>query len=710
MTASPLSSRKKSNRLIIEKSPYLLQHAYNPVDWYAWGEEAFAKSHTEQRPIFLSIGYSTCHWCHVMERESFENETIAEMLNHHFVSIKVDREERPDVDRVYMTALQGMGQNGGWPLSMFLTPDLKPFYGGTYFPPETRYGRIGFPDILRRIQEIWENEREKVSESADGIATFLQQVSLATKPAAVGEAVFDTCFQQISKSFDSRHGGFGGAPKFPRPVLFNFLFRYFRRTGNTDALQMSAFTLSRMSQGGVYDQIGGGFHRYSTDAEWRVPHFEKMLYDQAQLIVALIDAYLLTKDEFFATVVHQTAEYVLRDLTGPEGSFYSAEDADSIRAENPGEAGEGAFYVWTRGEILNLIGEELGQLVCYHFGVEDGGNALFDPQHEFTGRNILYVAHGLKETAEKFNKPEAEVGSLLQGARDRLFDARLKRPRPHRDDKVLTSWNGLMISALARAYQALDVTEYLTSASKAAFFLIEHLLDSGKKVLMRRYRDGEAKHEGHLDDYAFFVQGLLDLYEASLDTAWLEHAIRLTEMQLDLFWDGERGGFFDGSGKDLSILVRMKEQYDGAEPAGNSIAALNLLRLAEMTDKDEWRRKAEECISLFGETLRRQPNVMPQMVSALDFHLGKKKQIVIAGLRDRPDTKAMVRVINARYQPNRIVVLADGGDQQELLARHLPFVRGVSMVRGKATAYICEGYVCKLPTSDLEELERLLGE
>ncbi len=705
-----MASSRKPNRLIGEKSPYLLQHAHNPVDWYAWGDEAFAKARAEQKPIFLSIGYSTCHWCHVMEKESFENETIAETLNHHFVPIKVDREERPDVDKVYMTALQGMGQNGGWPLSMFLTPDLKPFYGGTYFPPETRYGRIGFPDILRRIKEIWDNERTKITESADGITTFLQQVPVAARSAEVSMEALDLCFQQIGKSFDPRYGGFGGAPKFPRPVIFNFLFRYYRRSGNTHSLNMSAFTLRKMSEGGMYDQIGGGFHRYSVDAEWRVPHFEKMLYDQAQIMGALTDAYLLTRDEFFASILHQTAGYVLRDLTGPDGGFYSAEDADSARMEDLGEAGEGAFYVWKKNEILDLLGEDVGRLTCYHFGVEEGGNALFDPQHEFTGRNILYVAHRISETAQAFDRPEAEAATLLEKARSLMFEARLKRPRPHLDDKILTSWNGLMIGAFARAYQTFGVPRYLAAAEAAARFVFEHLFDPGGQKLMRRYRDGEAKHEAHLDDHAFLVQGLLDLYETSFDITWLEQALRLTQTQLELFWDNQRGGFFDTSGNDPSILVRMKEHYDGAEPAGNSIAALNLLRLAEMTDNAEWRRKAERCIVLFGDTLRRQPNVMPQMVSALDFLLSDKRQIIIAGPPDHADTRAMLRLVHARYEPNRIILLAEGGNQKNLLVRHLPFMRDLSMVNGKPTAYVCEDYRCRLPTNDLEEFKRLLGE
>lgn len=703
-----MEAGKKPNYLIREKSPYLLQHAYNPVNWHPWGEEAFTRSREEQKLIFLSIGYSTCHWCHVMERESFENDSIAAILNRHFVCIKVDREERPDVDKVYMTALQGMGQGGGWPLSMFLTPDLIPFYGGTYFPPETRYGRIGFPDLLKRIDELWENERQKVIESANGISNYLKQLSSAHNTAAVNVGVLDTCLAQISSSYDVRFGGFGGGPKFPRPVVFNFLLRYYARSGNQQSLEMTAHTLRAMCQGGMYDQVGGGFHRYSVDGEWRVPHFEKMLYDQAQLVTSLVDMYLITGDNAYAVVVRDTLRYVKSVLASEDGGFFSAEDADSPKPEAPAEEGEGAFYVWTKKELLEILGMETGEIFSYHYGVEEAGNALMDPQHEFTGKNILYVARSIDDTARMFRKTDQNITSVLSDARRRLLDFRAHRPRPRLDDKILASWNGLMISAFSRAYQALDEKSYLESAENAARFVLARMYDPGTRQLARRFRDGETKHEAHLDDYAFFVQGLLELYEASFDFRWLEIAAEITEKQIEMFWDGEHGGFFDTSGRDSSILVRMKEPYDGAEPSGNSIAAMNLLRLSQMTDNDAWKRKAERAISVFGEVLNNQANVMPQMACALDFLLSTPKQIVIVGARGDNETGRLVREVFRRYMPNRVILYADGGEQQERLARSLPIVKAMTMVDGKPTVYVCEDYVCQLPTSDVHQLSKLL--
>ncbi len=701
---------KKPNKLINEKSPYLLQHAFNPVEWYPWGEEAFEKARREQKPIFLSVGYSTCHWCHVMERESFEVDSIASIMNEFFVCIKVDREERPDVDKVYMTALQAMGQNGGWPMSMFLTPDLKPFYGGTYFPPENRYGRIGFPEVLRRLHEVWEKERDKVVESADSLTKHLSDgFSTVAKGTVPDKNSMDTCFAQFVRNYDPRFGGFGDGPKFPRPAVFNFLLRYYHRTTDAKALEMVQQSLRKMSVGGVYDHVGGGFHRYSVDGEWRVPHFEKMLYDQAQLVNSYVDLYLITKDSYYAATIRDVLSYVLRDMTDPAGGFYSAEDADSPKPEQTEEEGEGAFYIWSKKEVVEIIGTDVGELFCHYYGIEDAGNALVDPQHEFTGKNILYVAHSLTETAKKFGRTEPEAAQALNIARKTLFQARTKRPRPHLDDKILTSWNGLMISAFAHAYQALRVPEYLNTAERSATFILSKLYDTKTRTLTRRYRDGEARYEAHLDDYAFLTQGLLDLYEASLDIRWLQSAIEITGKQIELFWDQKDGGFFDTSGKDSSILVRMKEQYDGAEPTGNSIAVMNLLRLSQITDNQDWSKKAREALALFSPLLDKQPSTMPQMVATLDFSLSKPKQIVIAGRKDDPETQAILNDVFDRYLPNKIILFADGGEQQKVLSTYLPFVATMSMVRGKATAYICEDYVCQLPTSDRGKIAQLLG-
>lgn len=704
-----MEAGKKPNRLIHEKSPYLLQHAFNPVDWYTWSDEAFVKARAEQKPIFLSIGYSTCHWCHVMEHESFEVDSIAELMNKYFVCIKLDREERPDIDRVYMTALQSMGQGGGWPMSMFLTPDLKPFYGGTYFPPETRYGRVGFPDLLRRIHELWETDRVRLVESANGIAEHLQQlVGNSTADSLPERTVLDTCFTQFERSYDPTFGGFSGAPKFPRPSVLNFLMRYSSRSGKNESLTMATQTLRKMSAGGIYDHIGGGLHRYSVDGEWRVPHFEKMLYDQAQLVNAYLDVYLLTRDEYFAGIARDVLDYVMRDMTDKQGGFYSAEDADSRRPENAGELGEGAFYVWTRSEIAEVLGAEDAAVFSFYHGVEDSGNASIDPQQEFTGKNILYVAHTVQETARELGWSEKEILQLLVGSRTRLLEARSKRPRPRLDDKILTSWNGLMISSFARAYQVLDEPKYLDAAQRAAEFVFNTLYDKNKKILLRRYRDGEAKFEAHLDDYAFLVQGLLDLYESSFELRWFERALELTETQLSFFWDERNWGFFDTSGKDSSVLMRTKEQYDGAEPSGNSIGVMNLLRLAEMTDKKEWRQKAEQALMFFGQTLGRSPQVMPQMVSALDFILTPSTQIIIVGKRDDPATKRLLREVYTRYLPGRVLHVIEPGEQQQRLAHQLSFVSAFSMVDGKATAYVCENFVCQLPTTDVKVMQQIL--
>lgn len=694
------------NRLIHEKSPYLLQHAYNPVDWYSWGDEAFAEARTSNKPIFLSIGYSTCHWCHVMEHESFESEAIAAIMNMHFVCIKVDREERPDVDRVYMTALQSMGQSGGWPMSMFLTPDLRPFYGGTYYPPESRYGRIGFPDLLKRIHDIWENEKEKVLESASNLTEFLRQAGTQTGGESLpGRETADVCFKQIADTYDRTYGGFGDGPKFPRPSVFTFLLLHAAGNKNAEALQMTAFTLRKMAAGGVYDHIGGGFHRYSVDGEWRVPHFEKMLYDQAQLVHAYLDTYLLTGDEHFASVARDILAYVSRDLTDVGGAFYSAEDADSPKPDAPEEQGEGAFYIWSQKELQAILGNDTG-LFCYYYGVEPGGNALVDPQHEFTGRNILFLAHNLEETAQQFGLEQHIILDILKRSKEKLLDARSRRPGPHLDDKILTSWNGLMIGAFARAGQVLDDAEYVHRADRAAEFILQHLYDPAAHTLLRRYRDGEAKYEGHLDDYAFLVDGLVHLYEASFESRWLSVAKELTASMIRLFRDDQRGGFFDTTGNDTSILVRTKEQYDGAEPSGNSVAVLNLLKLSQMTNHREWQEVAEQTLRFFSKVLEQHPNVLPRMVATLACMHATPKQVVIVGRKEDERTKRLLRVVHSRFLPNRVLLLADPQHPDSNLPA---FVGTLSMLDGQPTAYVCENFVCQLPTTDSERLAELLS-
>ncbi|MBA2432467.1 MAG: thioredoxin domain-containing protein, partial [Chthoniobacterales bacterium] len=597
------STSPRRNRLASEKSPYLLQHADNPVDWLPWGEEAFARARTEQKPIFLSVGYSTCHWCHVMAHESFEEEATAEIMNREFVNIKVDREERPDVDRVYMTFVQATTGHGGWPMSVWLTPDLKPFVGGTYFPPEDRFGHPGFKKVLQRIAHAWKQDHENIAQQGTQIVEALQEA--ASQPSGAAEltaATFEAAYRQIARSYDAHEGGFGSAPKFPRPVLLHFLFRIYgrEREGSTgkQALEMNLHTLRKMAAGGLHDHLGGGFARYSVDQFWHVPHFEKMLYDNAQLAVAYTDAFQITREPLFENVTRDILEYVLRDMTAPEGGFYSAEDADSTIEQGKPAHAEGAFYVWTEREIDDSLGSDAA-LFKEFYGVEPQGNAPAgaDPHGEFAGKNILILR---KEPGE------AEEEVLARG-RARLLEIRAKRPRPHLDDKIITAWNGLMISGFARAAQVLQEDRYAAAAERAAQFIRTHLYHAQTRTLVRNYRGGPSAVEGFADDYAFLIQGLLDLYEASFRVEWVQFALELQETQDRLFWDAEQGGYFSGTGNDPSILLRLKEDNDGAEPAASSVAALNLLRLAQIRGDAALRERAEKTIAAFSATLTRVP-------------------------------------------------------------------------------------------------------
>ncbi|HVN06867.1 MAG TPA: thioredoxin domain-containing protein [Bryobacteraceae bacterium] len=702
-----------SNRLIHEQSPYLLQHAHNPVDWYPWGPEAFEKARQEDKPIFLSIGYSTCHWCHVMERESFENEPIAGLLNRYFVAIKVDREERPDVDRIYMAFVQATTGGGGWPMSVWLTPALEPFYGGTYFPPEQRYGHAGFPMVLERVAEAWRQDRDRIVESSrDAVAQLTKQSAVV--PAAVGTALsadrdtLDRAFYNFRRSFDSRYAGFGDAPKFPRPVTLNFLLRYYARTRNQEALDMVLATLREMAKGGMYDQLGGGFHRYAVDARWFVPHFEKMLYDQAQLGASYLEAFQITHDAAYAETARGILDYVLRDMRDPDGGFYSAEDADSvIDPAHPEEKGEGAFYIWTQSQIEAIGGRPAADWFAYRYGAEADGNVRSDPHGEFTGRNIVYQAHSLEETVRHFDRPAGEVQAALDETSRKLLAARSSRVRPHLDDKVLTAWNGLMISALAKAGAVLGDMRYAEAARTAADFIARRMYDPTTGILLRRYRKGEAAIPGFLDDYAFFTQALLDLYELGFEWQNLELAFRLTEKQSELFEDPENGAFYSTAAGDAALVMRLKEDYDGAEPSGNSVAALNLLRLAQITDRRDWRESAMRTLQAFGSRMVAAPAGVPQMLVAYEFSLSKPRQIVIAGERGAPGTQSLLAALHAHFVPNRVVLLADA-ESRPALARYLPAVAEMRPIDGRAAAYVCEDYACKLPTSDVEVFGQLL--
>jgi uncharacterized protein YyaL (SSP411 family) len=709
------------NRLAHEKSPYLLQHQYNPVDWYPWGPEAFEKAKRENKPIFLSIGYSTCHWCHVMAHESFENEEAAKMLNENFVSIKLDREERPDVDRVYMTFVQATTGGGGWPMSVFLTPELKPFLGGTYFPLEDKYGRAGFKTVLARVAEAWKNDRQGIIEHGSKVVEQLREYSSAAKASETkaSEAMLINALNPFTRTYDEDWGGFGEAPKFPRPAVLNFLVRMYGRLharasereqrDAKSALGMAVGTLQKMAEGGMHDYLGGGFHRYSVDRFWHVPHYEKMLYDQAQLANSYLDAFLITKNARFEATTRDTLDYVRRDLTSPEGGFFSAEDADSLLEHGKPEHAEGAFYVWTKDEIDRVLGEEPAQIFNRSYGVEKEGNspAGSDPHGELTGKNTLIERMSAANAAKFFKKTEAEISAIFADAKRKLFDVRAQRPRPHLDDKIITAWNGLMISAFARAAQVLDDATYLLSAQKAAKFLREQMWKDGS--LRRSFRKGPGEVPGFAEDYAYLIAGLLDLYEADFDTAHLQWAIELQTKMDATFYDEANGGYFSTSGKDPNVLLRTKEDYDGAEPSPSSIATLNLVRLSQITGDTKMRERADKTLAAYAEGLAQTPSAMPQMLCALDAALNKPRQVVIAGKRDAADTKALLREVRQRYAPNQLVLLADGDAGQAWLGQKLEFIRTAAPIKGKAAAYVCEDFTCKLPTEDPEKLRELLG-
>ena len=700
--AEAAAEEKKSNRLVHEKSPYLLQHAFNPMDWYPWGNEAFEKARKENKPIFLSIGYSTCYWCHVMERKVFENPEIAEFMNQNFVNIKVDREERPDLDRVYMAAVQALTGRGGWPMSLFLTPALEPFYGGTYFPPEQ------FRELTAKIVQFWSDQPQKLLETSTRLTEFLRKRTMIKGGEhPLKRSLLSDGFRSFEKTYDPDYAGFGQGPKFPRPVGLSFLLRYHSSAKNQKALDMTLATLRKMAEGGLFDHLGGGFHRYSVDGQWRVPHFEKMLYDQAQLVCVYLEAFQLTGDSFYSSIARKTLDYVLALMTRKGGGFYSAEDAESAPTAGE-EKKEGAFYVWTQKEIKQILGKDNAALFAHHYGIKPDGNALSDPHSVFLGKNILYVASSVPETSKKFDRPRKEILRMLENSRKSLLAVRRKRPRSYLDDKILVSWNGLMISAFARAYQVFEDPRYIQAAAQSANFIMRTLYDARTGRLLRRYREGEARYDAHLADYAFLTMGLLDLYEADLDVRWLKQAVALTEKSKELFHDSEQGGFFDTAGEDPTVLLRTKETYDSAQPSGNSVTTLNLLRLSQMTKNEDWGKLAEQTLVFYGGQLAAGPEAMPQMLTALDFQLGSVKQIVIAGDPKREDTRALLKNIHKRYLPHKVILAADNGAGQEYLGQLIPSIKAMRPLDGKAAAYVCENYACKLPTSDPDTLARML--
>jgi uncharacterized protein YyaL (SSP411 family) len=787
VTTKPVipASPPRTNRLAREKSPYLLQHAHNPVDWHAWNDEAFDKSLRENKPIFLSIGYSTCHWCHVMERESFENESVAAFLNAHFVSIKVDREERPDVDRIYMTFVQATTGQGGWPLNVFLTPDRKPFYGGTYFPPDRRPDRPGFLQLLQQIQQLWENRRDSLIHSATEVHARLEQAAFSQAPAG-GKLTPEVLRQAgllFTSAYDARHGGFGGAPKFPQPGLPQFLLRYARRFQDDDAIRMVLQTCDRMAAGGIHDQLGGGFARYAVDAEWRVPHFEKMLYDNAQLAQLYLDAHLVSGESEsvamarsgqktggasvlaspqpqdpstarlawslappdYARVVRDILEYVLRDMTHPDGGFYSAEDADS-------EGHEGKFYCWTRSELEKLLSPAEFKVAVRYFGITEQGNFV-DHSHPtpLQGQNVLSVVEPLTRPAGhplpsdgRGAGGEGPVSGtsgavrndlvLLASAKRKMFDARAKRVRPHLDDKILASWNGLMLGAFARAYAVLGEESYRSAAEKNLAFLQAKLWEPGKNphpssghplpstlrsaatedgsdgrgaggegksvgTLFHRWRDGERDNVQLLAGCAFLLAGVIDLYEVTLDRQHLEFAITLAESMLAKFYDAEHGGFWQSPADVKDLILRVKEDYDGAEPSGNSVAILALLKLGVLTGRREFTEAAEKSLRLFSARLRDFPQALPCLLQALDFSLQEPRRVVVAGDPRSAEARSLLRAIHSIYQPNK-VVLGNTGPVEEF-ARTLPAKDG-------PVVYLCTGTSCQPPTRDPAKLKDLL--
>ncbi|MDE0425561.1 MAG: thioredoxin domain-containing protein [Candidatus Poribacteria bacterium] len=681
---------KHINRLVHETSPYLLQHAHNPVDWYPWGEEALARAKQEQKPILLSIGYSACHWCHVMERESFENEEIAGVMNELFINIKVDREERPDLDEIYMNAVQIMTRQGGWPMTVFLTPDLKPFYGGTYYPPTDRYGRPGFPKVMHAVSEAFSDQNTQVLQQAEQITAHLAQMSNVVDPHhhELTEELMTNAFQNYRSQFDSHHGGFGNAPKFPPSMGLPFLLRYWHHSGNANALEMVELTLEKMARGGMYDQLGGGFHRYSTDAHWLVPHFEKMLYDNAQLVVAYFEAYQATQKPFYRDIAIETLDYVLREMYDAEnGGFYSTQDADS-------EGVEGKFFVWEPNDVEDIIGEENAEIFCEYYDIT--------PQGNFEGENILQVQVPPDIFARKLRMDVSELEALLADGKQKLFDAREKRIKPGLDDKILTSWNGIMIRGMAMGYQLTGKPEYLEACKKSAEFVLTTLSqDNG--LLLRTYRDGKSHLNAYLEDYSYFIAGLIALYEASFEPRWLTEAERLAHIMIDQFGDDAGDGFFFTGKAHETLIVQSKSAYDGATPSGASMAIHSLLRLAKHLNNPEFHNKAVETLLLYFQQMERMPSGSGQLLCELAFLLSTPKEIAIVGKQDDVKTEAMLTALHSTYQPNKIVALSESADGQTL-----PLLTGKTQIDNTATAYVCENYVCQAPTTDIEAFVELL--
>jgi uncharacterized protein YyaL (SSP411 family) len=678
-----------TNNLINETSPYLLQHAHNPVDWYPWGEMALNKARKEDKPILLSIGYSACHWCHVMEHESFEDEEIAKLMNENFVNIKVDREERPDLDQIYMSAVQMMTGHGGWPMTMFLTPDGVPFYGGTYFPPEDRYNMPGFPRILLSVAEAYRSQQDQVASTAIAMLGELRRVGLAEASREIlAPEILDGAFRRISSNYDRTNGGFGGAPKFPPAMNLEFFLNTWHRTGSTEALEMVEHTARKMAEGGMYDQLGGGFHRYSVDAKWLVPHFEKMLYDNALLARLYLHLYQVTRDPQVRRVAEETLDYVVREMTDAHGGFYSSQDADS-------EGEEGKFFVWSRADILKVLGQSDGNLFCDFFNVTEGGN--------FEGENILNITSSLEDVATKHSVSVEQLQAVIAGGRQKLFDLREQRIKPGRDEKILTAWNGLMLASFAEASAILDRSDYLSVAETNAHFLLNHLQRDG--LLLRTYKDGAAKLNAYLEDYACLIHGLISLYEASGTLVWIEAAVSLADKMIEQFWDDNEGAFFFTGKSHEQLIVRSKEFMDNATPSGNSIATLSLLRLGLLTGNEDYRRRATAVLRLMADQIRRYPSALGFALGALDFYLDSPLEVVIVGSAS-PPLDDLLRALWQTYLPNRVMAVCSR--DYEHAATLVPLFVGRNTLATQPTAFVCQANTCQTPVHTADELVKQL--
>ncbi|MDJ0626412.1 MAG: thioredoxin domain-containing protein [Candidatus Caenarcaniphilales bacterium] len=683
-----------SNQLQTETSPYLIQHKDNPVHWYSWNEEAFQKAKELEKPIFLSIGYSTCHWCHVMAHESFEDEEVAELMNEAFICIKVDREERPDVDGIYMTAIQLLTGSGGWPLNVILTPDKKPFFGGTYFPKESRFGRIGMLDLVPRVSQVWKTDKEKAVSSADSLTEAIKRYSSSDIGVTLDDNIFKSAFGDLLTRFDETYGGFGERPKFPTPHNLAFLLRYWKNTNDDKALKIVTKTLEEMSKGGIWDHIGFGFHRYSTDQQWLLPHFEKMLYDQALLAVAYTEAFQATKNELFRETAEKIFDYVLRDMQSPDGGFYSAEDADS-------EGEEGKFYVWSIEEIRKILQKDSDNFIKV-FNINETGNFFEEATGQRTGSNIPHLKENINELALKLKIEPTALKENIEISRQKLYEEREKRIHPLKDDKVLVDWNGLMIKAFAKAYKVFGVEKYLRAAQSAVNFISKQMQNEDGE-LNHSFRNNKKTEEAFLDDYAFLVDGLIELYQASFEPRYLKSAIELNNKSIELFWDSEDGGFFMKSQNGEELITRQKEIYDGAIPSGNSVAMSNLLKLALLTGNNELEQKADQLSKAFSKSVENNPSVYTQLLCGLDFALKNPKHIIFSYKEDSKELKEKINELNRKYEPNQLITLITNQTVDELSALNLD-IKSKVPVEGKISAYICTNKSCSEPINDISQV------